>query len=344
MADSPSDILLSFLQAPLNRQAFNAFFDQSYRRTMAYLRSLRYCGHRLPFDDRTDTDPLADLAIDVLGEVMAPLNGRLCPGLFDYLERQEIREFRNEDAERLLVLFRAFLRGRIRQRLSRLRMHMNPEAENLKRRTRDVLKELGMIKPDQDLVGPPGEPALSCSPRPALPRHELHRIIEEAFLCSTTRKGWCEDVFRRIEQSPEYSPQVPLHELLATMVEVNARFMEGEEFGPAALPEPEQELLRRQINAARIAAVDATCERTIQRFIAEQRLTNDEGVCIQRALQRYMEDFCTNGDTDKIPEYFREVMPPDTHNRYLRDYKYLFESILADARKHLRDNLENNRQ
>ncbi len=341
MAEAEHSILIAFLRSPSSRDAFNVFYDLTYRLTCAHLRRLSFQGYRLPIDDRTDADPVADLAVDVLAEILAPVGGFPCPGLFAYLRRQGFEEFRGENGEFIYLLFTAFLRRQISQQLSRLRKDRSPQIENLKRRIKDIAGGAEFCQWIDPATGhslvAPADSRIGATPvGPIVSREQLRLLVQQAFAASTSRQGWCREIFRLLGELPDFPPAVYLHDLLSLMVEVNARFLDSEEFAPAPLPGPCDTFLQKAIETARCRAVHDTYASTIQRFIQSRRIRADEGERFRQALDAYLTDVSAGDGHDKVPDYFREVLP-EAYPRYLADYKYVFEATLAKGEQRFRE-------
>ena len=256
MAEAEHSVLIAFLRLPLSRSTFVAFYNLTYRLTRAHLRRLSFQGYRLPIDDRTDADPVAALAVDVLAEILAPVGGFPCAGLFAYLPRQGLRDFQGGDSELIYVLFTAYLRRQISQQLSRLRKDQSPQIENLKRRIKDIAGGAEFCQWIDPATGHSliayADSGIDATPvGPIVSREHLRLLIQQAFAASTSRQAWCRETFRLLGELPGFPPAVYLHDLLNLMVEVNARFLDSEEFAPTAPPGPREALIQKKIESAR---------------------------------------------------------------------------------------------
>lgn len=344
MAGAARDILLAFLRSPLDRRRFHAFLELTLRKTVSRLRALRARGYRLPADDRTDSDPLIDLAISVWDEPsLLKKDRRIFTDLIKLVHREGYSPFDDTHSDRIEALYSVYLTIQIRQRLRRIRVEHDAEPENLKRRFSDILQELSFIErtdlvPGIVLVGPPSSEVISPDNLNLIPPPVFQHFVEEAFLHSTTRSTWCREIFRILNETTSYSPLVPRHDLLAAVVKVNARFLQGNEFGPSSLPNPEEALLQKRLKKALDRAVETVHATTICRFVSQGRLTAEEGRCLKNALGHYLEDLAFSPEADSLPQYFRDHMAAETHARYLKDYKFIFDTIVADGRKRLREN------
>jgi len=336
MTDTNWGILSGFLRSPLERRRFDAFFALTYRQTLAYLRHLRFRGYRLPLDARTDSDALADLAVDLLGEIAATRDNLLFPDLFEFLKGHCNADFPESERDRIESLFTAFLTVQIRQRLSRLKLERDPQTENLKRRIKDILKQPPFIMFSAGAASETlirlDEGDYNHDQNKLIPIGELRHLVEIAFLHSNSRTSWCHDLFRLLKELTSYSLCVRLSDLLTLMVGVNAGFIEGNARCADPFPNPQSALFRKRAELARQSAIASAHSEITDRFVSSGRLTVEEGTFFYHALARYMEDFSSSGETDPIPTYFRESMPPETHSRYLRDYKYVFETVLYGGR------------
>ncbi|HOZ06686.1 MAG TPA: hypothetical protein PKW75_00215 [candidate division Zixibacteria bacterium] len=342
MTDTPvASIIANFLRTPLSRRAFDAFFDLSCRRTIVFLRNLRARHVPLPLAGYAGDDPMRDLAIDVLAGILAPAGGLPCPGLFPYLKRQGCPALPPEDITGLESLFGIFLYCQVKQQISRLWGEHDPQVALLKRRVRDILASSEYVSWTDPstravLVAPAQD---APHPRPdafVVEPDMLRRTVLAAFNRTTNRSSWCAAIFRLIRDETGAPPVVPLYELLALMVEVNAAFLAGAECAPAPLPGPEELCTRAAGDRARQRAVDDTAASAIARYVTLGRITPAEGEAFRKALELYLADFLAGG-SDGLPAYFREVMPPEAHERYLQDYKYVFETTLNEGYRRMID-------
>jgi len=105
---------------------------------------------------------------------------------------------------------------------------------------------------------------------------------------------------------------------------------------------PIEELAQKEIDTAKSRALDRIFESDIKRFVAKKRISEQEGRHLLRGCRLYLEELCNGGHTDLIPCYFREVMPDIPQQRYLSNYKYLFETIISRAVAYLREDLGDN--
>ncbi|MFQ5454358.1 MAG: hypothetical protein ACE5D6_09260, partial [Candidatus Zixiibacteriota bacterium] len=96
----------------------------------------------MAFDDRTDKDPLQDLTIDVLGEILETKKGISNHRVFNYFSTQNINNFKKYDEKFLRSKLQIFLRRQIRQELFRISKQKNPQVENLKERFKDIFKSV----------------------------------------------------------------------------------------------------------------------------------------------------------------------------------------------------------
>ena len=83
MTEAKDTIIREFLIQPHNRRIFNDFYKFCYNYTKGYLHYLKRKNYQFPYDERTDKDPIDDLAIDILGFFLAKTTGGR--GLLDSL-------------------------------------------------------------------------------------------------------------------------------------------------------------------------------------------------------------------------------------------------------------------
>ena len=324
--DSTDEIIRQFLLAPRRRTGFDPFFRFTAACTISYLRRLGRHGWRLPVDDRTDRDPVADLALDLLGEILQSKPGRPFHRVFEYFRAAGITPADLADQSGLTDLYLIFLRRQIRQQLSRLRKQVDSQIENLKRRIRETLEATKNQRHSETIPSDSTE-------RSDIPDELLHRLAEETYLESTSRSDWCLRLAAHLEQEEQYRSNVPISRLQAVMVRVNAAYadLDGSllhgQYNSSALA------LQGAAEKARCATIEFVGRDIIPAFADKGRLTSEDAAGLLSICNLYLADWAACGETDRIPKYFREQMPPDRQERYLKDYKYILDTIIARARE-----------
>jgi len=334
--DSKAACVKAFLLRPRDRTAFNAFFDYTFRKALAYLRYLRSVGFHLPVDDRTDNDPLHDLSIDLLGPILESPTGRPYCRIFDFYKAQGINDFENQEADHLADLYLQFLRRQLRQESSRLRKQADPQLENLKRRIRDIVKlepcaltngrvvRVSLVQYGDDIRA--DLPEISTS--------ELIRLAHETYATSRTRAEWCHQILAAIASTPNCCRRVSLHRLTSAMVRTNAEHIETADPLISRLPGPSRGPIRAAADEACRIALDRVRDEVLSDFAAKGRLKPAEVDCLAQSCRLYLNDFSNNGyDTESIPTFFKATMPSETHDRYLTDYKYILDKAIAHCLK-----------
>ncbi len=91
--DSHGATIRAFLANPLNKNIFLSFFRMTYSRSVVYLRYLKSKGFQLPLDQYAGQDPVADLAIDVLGSILrGSQTDPPYPEVFSFLEKAGVTD------------------------------------------------------------------------------------------------------------------------------------------------------------------------------------------------------------------------------------------------------------
>jgi len=344
ISDSYGRILQAFLLNPLNRRAFDSFFKTCYSHTVGYLRYLKAKGFQLPLEHKADGDPFGDLAIDLLGTFLRSAKENPFPIVFDYFNKAGISDPDQADPDELHHHFTVLLRGHIRRQLSRLKTQQDPQIDHLKRRFKEIL----IVPRFGSMQGSGGEKCLFLTQyrhdlrgdKSPLPYDELVQIVERAYLKSTSRTAWCLNIFELLNQATEYQRLVKKHELLAAIVSVNAKYIDADGLQPTGLPTAENALLMRDIEEAIAQTLAWLEESVLSTFVRKSRINADEAQRFSVASERYLSDLAHAGETDTIPQYFREVMPESEQTRYLKDYKHVFETTINNAVEDFKERLK----
>lgn len=336
------DMVRQFLLKPADRSAFNRFFGYSLRLATGYFRSLRAKGYVLPTDDRTDSDPIRDLAIDTLGWLMQGSQDRPFYLIRDYFGSLDIGDLNTVEGEVLEKYYRILVYRHCKQQASRLAGERDPQIGALKRRFKEVLSEPEFMRSYE--AGSHGVFLAShagclTDDKPEIDDISLLRLVAETFLHSRTRREWCHAILQGLSQFPEYSNRLSEHRLIAVVVRVNAEFAQLYSQLPSSSGLPPDVMKVAEVGAVVERVMDIVNRGTLERFTASGRLTTREAQALLKALELYLGDLTNGGEADPIPVYFRETMPAETHSRYLQDYKYILETMVKEAVNRLRAEL-----
>ncbi len=334
--DSSPQIVQRFLANPRSRDRFDAFYELCYRLTLGFLGYLRVRGHQLPVEPISDRNPLSDLAIDVLGPFLMSTRNQPFAVIFDYYRKRGITDFEHADRNEIFDSFKSLLFGFVRQELRRLRKNVDPQLDHLKRRFKDTLREgqyttFSASDNITEFVRLAGDGVDLRKGQPLISYHELLELVEDAYHRSRNRTEWCRNIFVALEKMTHVRNYLKKHELLRTVVTVNTKYVEVDGFSVYMPPSPEHLMMGKTVDDAIRQTLVWLHENILQRFIAKGRLTSDAAQRFSVAVERYLLDLAYSPDVDMLPVYFREVMPEREYDRYLQDYKYLFETTIAKA-------------
>jgi hypothetical protein len=327
----------AFLRAPLDRRCFNAFFEECLRQTIYCLNSLRARGYRLPVVGETNAASLRDLAYGILGSLLRTERGkRPYHVVFDYFSSKGIIDPRDTTAEQLGNLMMALLWSHSRKEIHRIKAQEDPQKANLKRRLGVALD--GLNYKTETMPGSSIEYVyleanrdnlrLDC---PMLSYEGLQRLAERAHLETCDRSQLCAAIFAELDGMVEVQNRLRRHELVSAVVSVVLRYMETDGFQTPAQSTPEGDFDAGTINQARESTIVWLAETVIREFVEKGRITKEIGDRFALAADQYLIDLSTHGNTDPIPQYFREVIPECEHGKYLETYKYVFETIVSRA-------------
>ena len=347
--ETDAETLKRFLERPHSRARFDAFFGLCYRHVLGYLGCLKTRGYQMPLEPKADRNPLADLAIDILGSLLQSTKEQPFTIIFDHYHRIGIVDFRQADPVILYDHFRSLLGGFVRQELSRLRKEADPQLDHLKRRFKDTLKPSDYTAFRSD--GDPTEYVCltqhnhdSRENYALISREELAVLVEDAFHRSRNRKQWCRAIFESLNDTTTVRNCIRKHELLAAVIAVNMKYVDVDGPGASRLPGANQGIVETAICEANKQTIVWLRDSVLQGFIEKERMTTEVAERFASAAERYLLDLAHSGDTDALPVYFREVMPETEHDRYLKEYKYLFETTISKAEEDFKKRLKKSLQ
>jgi hypothetical protein len=312
-----------------------------------YLRHLQKQGWRLPLDLTSDHDQLGDLAIDLLGPILASSEGKPCSCLVEFLKKHGCEDFSKVDPEELYGVFTARVFYLVHEELRGLRRDADPQVENLKRRFGDILAG-PEYSSRQDRRSRITYIALAETPiekqleTPEITYEELEKVVDAAYRDSnTTRSDWCRKVLETLAARDDVRSSVKKHELVKAAVSVNIRYLRDEAVLASGNSSPETEFAMVKAKEIRLQTLDWLKENVVQKFADKWRISEVAAVGFVKAANLYLQDFVYSAGNDKLPVYFRETMPEEEHRRYLQVYKHPFETTMKRAEEEFRSRLKN---
>jgi len=335
-----------FLRAPLDRRCFDPFFCECLRQTIYCLNSLRARGHRLPVVGETNAASIRDLAYGILGSLLRTERGKKpYHVVFDYFSGKGITDPRDTTTERLGNLMMALLWSHSRKEIHRIKTQEDPQKANLKRQLGVALD--GLNYKTETIPGSSIEYVyLACNSDnlrldcPMLSYEGLQRLAESAHLETRSRSQFCAAIFAELDSMTEVQNRLRRHELVSAVVSVVLRYMDTDGFQTPAQSTPEGDFDAATINQAREETIGWLTETVIREFVEKRRITREIGDRFVLAADQYLIDLSMHGNTDPIPQYFREGMPECEHTKYLETYKYVFETVISRAVEEFRRRLQ----
>ncbi len=330
-ADEAPVILKRFLQNPdVN---FRNFFEVCYRLTLGYLRYLQRRGIRLPTDQLAGKQPLNDLALDILGPFLRSTSQQPCVVIFEYFKEQGSAGFAHAEEDELYDLFKTLLFGYIKQELRRISHEANPQIENLKRRFAEILDEpdYKTHSSSDEYICLAGDGIALRENLPLISYEQLLVIVEEAYCLSVSRSEWCKKVFAKVNQMMDIRNCIRKRDLIRAAVVTNSRYAEAYNVPVYSYTKTDNQLQLSAIMEVKRQIMDWVSANILDGFIQKNQLSPETAEKFRSAVDIYLTDFVYSSETDKLPEYFRSVMTPDEHPKYLSEYKYCFETTLGEA-------------
>jgi hypothetical protein len=341
------EILRSFLLNPRDKKSFKLFFEFCFRHVVGYLRYLRAKGATFEMHDADEHKSLMDITYDILGDFLKSEDNRPFYIIFDYFNRQKITNYDNIDPDVLYDHFTILLRGFVRKALYKRRREQNPQAGNLERRIIDILKgdnyHVFRSNPDDpeyvSLSDSKNKLRRECQPYTL---DDLLKIVYKALSDNETnnRVEWVNNIFGELAIASEFQNFVKKYDLIRTIIHVNNGFVESEGGGILDFPPPDTMGHRREIDKSKTKSYEYA-KKGLNNYTEKGRITCHEAELFLLAVEKYLADFAFDGQTDKIPTYFFEIMPGCSQEKYLKKYKYVFETIINSTRDDFIDRLIN---
>ena len=343
--DNDKQTLINFLNKPLNRQYFDAFFKLCYQKTISRLGCLKQKGHRIPSEPDAINNALSKLTMDILGSFLRSDTNKPYVVIFNHFNKLKITDYSQTDSEEIFNQFKLLLSGYTHQELSRIKKETDPQLDHLKRRIKDIIKQPEFATFNEEsyhieYVCLAGDKTENLNNHPLIPYDELLNLVEEAYYISKNRNEWCRNVFKILDKTPEVQNRLKKHELISAMININIKYVEADGLRPSRLPDADYQLYKNDIEDAKKQSLLWLESEILQRFIQKGNITKEESQRFILAADIYLTDMIYSG-VDLLPVYFREVMPESKHSRYLKDYKYIFETSLYKTEEKFKNRIKN---
>jgi len=250
MVEANDTTIKEFLVQPHSRTKFNTFYKFCYNFTKGYLHFLKRINYQLPYDDRTDKDPIEDLAIDILGYFLANKkdkqfhlkfeyllvrkDNKPFHVIYDYFSQHGINNFQSQSSDKIKDMFVVLLKGFIKKQIFKFKQSTNPQIENLKRRFKDIIRDSEGFNTlyinGTDYVYLESDENNLHENKPLIPYHELESIVLKYFNISKNTSQWCLNILSSINRLTKYRNTVSKYLLLTAVVKVNAEYIDSGEF------------------------------------------------------------------------------------------------------------------
>ena len=309
-----------------------------------YLWYLKKCRWPLPLEKASLEDSLNDLAYDVIGSLLASKRNAPNYIIFDYFKRHGITDFEAADEELLKSNMLILLQGFIKRELGEIRKLSDPMAENLRRSVEYSLEKLGAVKckdtPTHNQIFLKRHETSLRSDKELIPITSLKEIVLRAFNSSKTTPQWCSTVFELLNEREECQNCLVRSDLISMMIKVKSEFVDAYGVIHGTIETTHETHLRILSADALESALNHLKKIEIVQFEQKGRIKAIDSAKLLTACRRYLEDKYLNGGEDSIPTYFRQVMPHVSQQDYLKNYKYVFETLIVNAEERIRELLK----
>jgi hypothetical protein len=262
--------------------------------------------------------------------------------IHDYFSSVGIDDFESADADLLHDHFRILICGFLYEELFRKRQIEEPQPELLKKRAKAIINSAAYFTFSG---GPRGAKMIALASNSddlrqdsqPLPDETLRAIIQEAFNASTKRTVWCRKILEAIDQEKSYQNFVTLNDLLRVMVSVNATAVDEMLCCPVTESPKGAYVSAEDIEHAIDHTIVWARNGVLAQFVSKGTVSAQNAVLYLKAARAFLRDLAFCGDTDLIPRYLKEVLPPGEDGDYRRHHKYPFETLVKNSVAHFRD-------
>lgn len=336
-------VLCDFLINPHSLRTQSAFVDLCIRLTEISIKWRMLKGWKLPSEARKSEGGIRELAVGTVGFLLGVNRGKPFGEVFAFYRTRGIVDFGSVDSEELLTLLKVLITNHTKQELYDRGEEEDPQRANLKRRFKDILRppvyrewqSTDDVAPLVGLAEPPGGLREGLD---IIPYHVLLEVIDAAFInCGTKRTKWCRAIFDTLDGMSQYRNCCQKYELINAAISINLKYidMEGIEYG--SIPATQSGLMQDSADKARRQTLDWVQQNGLKTFVQTGKIDQQTADKFLLAIDCYLMDLIQSPAVDKLPVYFREVMPKSEHDRYRSNYKHLFETVVNGAREYFRN-------
>jgi len=336
-------IVREFLLAPHKYRNFQRLFELSARITIASLRNLRAKGFSLPLQNRDLAKSLNDLAIDCLDDFFCSTIDQPYYVIYDFFRRHKVTDPSCESDELLGRLMMTLIIGYIKKKLPKVNDRENQQIANLKRRVKEIFHSGKYCSFTDDngrehICRAEDFEKLRKS-SPPLDYESILFLVEEAYLHTLNREDWCFRTMEMVASLEETQNFVARADLLRAMIAINAKYVDAAGSVGDSIPDPRRAMIRDTAMKVKDSTVGWIEMEVIPKYVAKKSLNSIEAGLYLKAVENFLYDYIASGSADSLPNYFRELMPQETHRRYLKDYKNSFETVINKALEYFKKNL-----
>lgn len=341
-------VIKDFLEDP-NRHNFLKLFEISLTHSRAYLRFLASRGFSLPDSAAHTESPIDTVTFDILGFFFAKESGKPFGKIFDFFQRHGYKDFESTESDDIYDQYLTLLHGFIKRQLTRLRNDENPQIHNLKRAIREALtgKDYRVAKDysdKQEYVHSVKYANNQRLEKDLLSYDDLIQLVLTAFLHDgcTNRPRWIELIFQSLNEKTDVQNRLKQHELTSAMIAINSEYSMMTSPNTHLLETPKITLLRTEIEKERQNSMSWIRSEIIPEYVAKGKIADKITGPVYATIEALLTDFSALGEHDSIPEYFRECMPEELHDRFYTDFKNIFDYLVHKAKEDFAMRLKNN--
>lgn len=338
---SQGEIVRDFLVFTDNPELFDDFFQILKKHACATVFGLLKKGWKLPENSDDVNKDVHDTANHLMGLMLGVKNGRQYGFILDYFETHlpQISDPNQIDYFHLLT---DFVRRFCPQYLNNLKKEENPQMAKLKRQIDRAISDTNLYCTDSNRFEGKSAAIWRSSNSKNLRTEcdvveydHLLEIVEEAYYLdgSCHVPGWCANVFEILNCYTEFRNYIFLHQLKSAMVNIRFKIIDQSLIENSCSQSIRNRTLLLSAKNTASKTISYIHKQVIPRFVDKKRLTRLEADQFLKAVESYLDDQTNGCETASIPTYLRETELFTENQVYLKKYKYMFETVIEEARE-----------
>lgn len=343
------EIVRKFLENSNDLKSFNEFLAVLEQHTRTSISNLHKRGWKLPDNSDNNRRDIRETANYLMGLMLGVSTSRQYGYILTYFENH-LPHIADPNPIDYFHLLTDFVRRFCPQYLNKLKKEENPHMAKLKRQIDRAISDTNLYCTDSNRFKGKSAAIWRVSNSKNLRTEcdvveydHLLEIVEQAYYLDGSYHvpGWCANVFEILNCYTEFRNYIFLHQLKSAMVNIRFKIIDQSLIENSCSQSIHNRTLLLSAKNAASKTISYIHKQAIPGFVDKKRLSKLEVDQFMKAVESYLADLCNGCETASIPTYLRETKLFTENQVYLKKYKYMFETLVDEARKRFIEIMKN---